>query len=212
MKIAIDGPAGSGKSTVAREVSKRLGIPYLNTGLVYRALAYIGMLEGLSIGEILEVFGKPFEVKIGVSTTEVFYRGEDISQRLASEAVGERASQIASIPELRERINQFFRSLVKGQVVAEGRDAGTHIFPEANLKIFLIASAEERARRRYIQLREQGVEAIYDNILKAIVERDERDKNRPLYPFEPAGDAIIIDTTHLTIEEVVEKIIGLIRE
>lgn len=210
MRIAIDGPAGSGKSTVAKELSKRLGIPYLNTGLVYRAFAYISLLENLE--DILQVFEKPLEVKIDISSTEIFYKDENISQALISEMVGEKASQIAQLPAFRERINQFFRDLVGDkQVVAEGRDTGTHIFPQAKVKIFLTASAEERARRRYNQLKAEGISANYEDILKAILERDERDKNRPQYPFRPAEDAIIIDTTGLNIEEVVEKALSLIR-
>ncbi|MFN3598655.1 MAG: (d)CMP kinase [Aquificaceae bacterium] len=210
MKITIDGPAGSGKSTVAKEISKKLGVPYLNTGLVYRAFAYVSILENLE--EIFQVFEKPLEVKTDISSTEIFYKGENISQGLISEMVGQKASQIAQLPTLRERINQFFRNLVGDkQVVAEGRDAGTHIFPEAELKVFLTASAEERARRRYNQLRMEGISANYEDILKAIVERDERDKNRPQYPFKPAENAVIIDTTELTVEEVVERVISLVK-
>ncbi|MFN3871177.1 MAG: (d)CMP kinase [Aquificaceae bacterium] len=212
MKIAIDGPAGSGKSTVAKEISKRLGLPYLNTGLVYRGFAYVSILENLSEEGIFQVFEMPLKVEIDVSSTEIFYKNEDISQRLISEDVGERASQIAKIPAFRERINQFFRSLVGDkQVVAEGRDTGTHIFPEAQIKFFITASAEERAKRRYNQLKAEGIEANYEDILKAIVERDERDKNRPQYPFRPAEDAITIDTTGLTIEEVVERVLSIVK-
>ncbi|MFN3975512.1 MAG: (d)CMP kinase [Aquificaceae bacterium] len=211
MKIAIDGPAGSGKSTVAKEISKRLNIPYLNTGLIYRAFAYICMVEGLK--DVIKVFERPVEVRLDVAKTVVLYKGEDISYKLGSEEVGKMASQIASLPSFRERINQFFRSLVKqGQVVAEGRDAGSHIFPEARLKVYLTASAEERARRRYMQLKEEGIDANFEDILRAIIERDERDKNRPLYPFRPAEDAIVIDTTGLSPEEVVERILRLVEE
>ena len=213
MKIAIDGPAGSGKSTVAKEISKRLNIPYLNTGLVYRAFAYICMVEGLKENDVIKVFEKPIEVRLDIAKTVVIYKGEDISHKVGSEDVGKRASQIASLPGFREKINQFFRSLVgQGQVVAEGRDAGSHIFPEAELKVFLTASPEERAKRRYIQLKEEGIEVGFEEILKAIIERDERDKNRPLYPFKPAEDATIIDTTGLSPEEVVEKILSLVEE
>lgn len=213
MKIAIDGPAGSGKSTVASEISKRLNIPYLNTGLVYRAFAYISLLEGIEKEDILKVFEKPLEVRLSVGETKVIYKGEDISYKLGDETVGKRASQIASVPEFRERINQFFRSMVgEGKIVAEGRDAGTHIFPEADLKIFLIAEPQERARRRYEQLKKEGLNPSFEEILKTIVERDERDKRRPIYPFRPAEDAVIIDTTNLSIEKVVEKILSLVKE
>ncbi len=211
MKIAIDGPAGSGKSTVARQVSKRLNIPYLNTGLVYRAFAY--MYKEEKPEDPLRLFENPPEVKLLPGETRVFYKGRDISQLLTSEEIGGVASQIASLPAFRERINLFFRALVgDGQVVAEGRDVGTHIFPDAPVKIFLTASAEERARRRCAQLMSEGISANYEEVLKAILERDERDKNRPLYPFRPAEDAIVIDTTSLKPEEVVEKILSLLKE
>lgn len=211
MKITIDGPAGSGKSTVAREVSRRLCIPYLNTGLVYRAFAYVSMLEDLQ--DIFEVFQRPLYIRPEVAQTQVIYKEEAIQNQLSSEEVGRRASQIATIPAFRERINKFFRELLgEGPAVVEGRDAGTHIFPDAELKIFLTASAEERARRRCLQLEAQGLQANYEEILKAIVERDQRDANRPLYPFRPAEDAIIIDTTHMSIEEVVKKVLTLLEE
>ena len=213
MKITIDGPAGSGKSTVAKEISRRLGIPYLNTGLVYRATAYVCMIEGLEEREVLKVFDSPVRVELGIARTEVFYREENISDRLGSEDVGKIASQIATFPAFRERINQFFRSLVgEKQAVIEGRDAGTHIFPNADLKIFLTASSEERARRRYEQLKSEGFQVDYQEILRAIIERDQRDASRPLYPFKPAEDAVIIDTTEMELEEVIEKVLELIKE
>ncbi|RME13337.1 MAG: (d)CMP kinase [Aquificota bacterium] len=211
MKIAIDGPAGSGKSTAAREVSRRLGIPYLNTGLVYRAFAYVCLMRGIEPERALEVFEEPVSVELLPGETKVHYRGEDIGGMLVSEEVGNMASRIGALPAFRERINMFFRSLVgRGQVVAEGRDAGTHIFPDADLKVFLTASAEERARRRYEQLRAQGQDVSYEEILRAVVERDERDANRPLYPFRPAEDAGVIDTTGLSPQEGVEKIMELL--
>lgn len=213
MKIAIDGPAGSGKSTVAKNISIRLGIPYLNTGLVYRAFAYVCLLKGIDPERALEVFDEPIKIELMPGETRVYYKGEDISKNLTSEEVGSMASKIASFPAFRERINEFFRSLVGNrQVVAEGRDTGTHIFPEADLKVFLNASAEERARRRYAQLKEEGINVSFEEILKAVIERDERDKNRPLYPFRPAEDAIVIDTTGITVEEVVESILKLVKE
>lgn len=211
MKIAIDGPAGSGKSTVAKEVSRRLEIPYLNTGLLYRAFAHICLLKGIDPNRAVGVFEEPLKVELQPGNTKVYYGDEDISPYLASEEVGGMASRIGAVPAFRERINHFFRSLVgDGQVVAEGRDTGTHIFPDADIKVFLTASPEERARRRYEQLKAQGVS--YEEILRAVIERDERDRGRPMYPFRPAEDAIIIDTTGLSPEEVVEKVLALVEE
>lgn len=214
MRITIDGPAGSGKSTVAKEVSKRLGIPYLNTGLVYRAFAYVCMQEGLEDErDILRLFERPPHVVPQVGETLVYYQGKEISPLLSSEDVGRVASIIASYPSFRERINEFFRSLMNHkQFVAEGRDAGSFIFPDADIKFFITASVEERAMRRYKQLKAQGIEITYEDVLRALVERDERDKNRPLYPFLPPKDAIVIDTTNLSVEEVVERVLSQLRE
>ncbi len=148
-----------------------------------------------------------------VGKTSVYYEKEEISELLSSEEVGRTASIIASYPSLRERINEFFRDLMKGkQFVAEGRDAGSFIFPDADIKFFITASVEERAMRRYQQLKAQGIETTYEEILKALIERDERDKNRPVYPFLPPKDAIVIDTTSLSVEEVVERVLSKIRE
>jgi cytidylate kinase len=213
MKITIDGPAGSGKSTVAKELSKRLKVPYLNTGLVYRAFAYISLTEGIdNVEQLLQLEG--LRVMLDVGKTQVFYKDKELDEGvLNSEKVGERASYIASHPNFREGINQFFRGLVgSSQVVAEGRDAGSHIFPEADLKVFLTASPEERARRRWEQLRSQGMQMDYKEILRAVIERDERDKNRPIYPFRPAEGAIIINTSNMPIEEAVQRILSLVRE
>ncbi len=214
MIITIDGPAASGKSTVARGVSERLSIPYLETGLAYRGFGYIASLEGL--GEerdrILSLFGN-IELRIEVGRTRILYRREDISDKLSGEEVGRLASKIATIPEFRERLNELFRDVVGGsQAVVEGRDAGTHIFPDADIKFFITASAQERARRRYNQLISMGKEADYERILNAIIERDRRDMSRPKYPFKPAEDAIIIDTSGMTPEQVLNTVMRYIDE
>ncbi len=215
MIIAIDGPAGSGKSTLAKELSKRLGVPYLETGLLYRAVGYL-CLKGKSRCDDVESTVKSLdvlEVKVDVEGTRVFYEGNDISGKLNDERVGKLASQVATIPEFREKINDLFRNLVKGKsAVVEGRDAGTHIFPNAELKFFITASPEERARRRYNQLLKAGKEADYREILNAIVERDKRDSSRAKYPFRPAPDAIVIDTTGREVEEVLREVMERINE
>jgi len=214
MKIAIDGPSASGKSTLAKIISEKLNIPYLETGLVYRTFAYLSVKFGVPPQDLENLFNIPLEVIPKVGKTEVYVEGKLIAEEeLKSEEVGKRASELGSIPEFRERINKLFREIIgEKQMVVEGRDAGTHIIPEAPVKVFVTASPEERARRRYKQLRELGHEVTFEEVLKKIVERDKRDMERPKYPFKPAKDAVIIDTTGKSIDQVVEEVLKVIHE
>ncbi|NPB06824.1 MAG: (d)CMP kinase [Aquificae bacterium] len=209
--VTIDGPSASGKSTVARLVSERLGLPLLETGLVYRAFAYASLKTGITDPE--ELFKLPLKVELKVGRTVVLLNGRELpEEELKSELVGKRASELAALPEFRERINALFRSLLRGRpAVVEGRDAGTHVVPEAPFKFFVTASTEERAKRRYLQLKEMGKEVSYEEVLKAIKERDERDAKRPKYPFRPAPDAVVLDTTDRTPEEVADFIVSRVR-
>jgi cytidylate kinase len=211
MKIAIDGPAGSGKSTIAKILSKELNLPYLDTGKVYRAFAYIAKEEGIDMTntkQVLSLFDKAPVVHISVAKTEVSIGGKCLDVELKGEDTGRYASMMGSIPEFRERMVKFFRKLVgDAQVVAEGRDVGTHIFPDAPIKLFITASLEERARRRFLEL--SGVS--FQEVLKALAERDKRDMERPIYPFKPAEDAIIVDTTGKSIEQAVEEVLRIIK-
>jgi cytidylate kinase len=211
MKIAIDGPAGSGKSTIAKILSKELNLPYLDTGKVYRAFAYIAKEEGIDMTntkQVLSLFDKAPVVHISVAKTEVSIGGKCLDVELKGEDTGRYASMMGSIPEFRERMVKFFRKLVgDAQVVAEGRDVGTHIFPDAPIKLFITASLEERARRRFLEL--SGVS--FQEVLKALAERDKRDMERPIYPFKPAEDAIIVDTTGKSVEQAVEEVLRIIK-
>ncbi|WP_448584634.1 (d)CMP kinase [Thermocrinis sp.] len=212
MKIAIDGPSASGKSTIAKLLSQKLGIPYLETGLLYRMFGYIAFKEKIKPEEALELFEQDFKVIYDVGKTEVYWKGKKLSEELKKEEVGKYASLLGEIPAFRKKMIEFFRRLVGDtQLVAEGRDVGTHIFPEAPLKFFITASPEERAKRRYLELRLKGFETSYEEVLNAIQERDLRDANRPVYPFKPAKDAHIIDTTNRTVEEVLEFILNIIK-
>jgi len=213
MKIAIDGPSASGKSTIAKLLSQRLGIPYLETGLLYRLFGYIAYKRGTTELPLEELFKEDFKVVLDVGKTEVYWRGKRLSEELTGEEVGRYASLLGELPAFRERMIKFFRELVGfSQMVGEGRDVGTHIFPQADYKFFITASPEERARRRYLELKGKGMDVSYEDILKAIQERDHRDANRPLYPFKPAEDAHIIDTTNKTVDEVLEYILSIIKE
>ncbi len=214
MKVAIDGPAGSGKSTVAKMLSQILNIPYLDTGAVYRAFGYVAMLKEIDANneeEVLRLFEEDIKVELDIGKTKVYYNGKVLEDEIRNENVGSYTSKIAAIPAFRERMIDLFRKLVgPKQVVAEGRDTGSHIFPDAKKKFFLTASLEERARRRYNELKAKGVDVSYESILETIKQRDERDKNRPLYPFEPAKDATVVDTTEKSLREVVDSILKML--
>ncbi len=215
MIIAIDGPAGSGKSTVAKLVAKKLGFSYIDTGAMYRAVAYKVIKENIPLERLPEIL-ENLDLKL-LDTNEgvkVILDGEDITDKIRTEQIGKKASQIAKIPEVRKKLVQLQRKLgLKAKnAVLEGRDIGTVVFPDAQLKIFLTASAKERARRRYNQLREKGLKISYDEILKAVIERDKTDMERKESPLKPAEDAVIIDTTNKTIDEVVQMIINIAKE
>ncbi len=216
MIITIDGPAGSGKSTVAKLVADRLGYTYIDTGAMYRAVAYKVLKENLKSKEdIIKVLDKIdlyFDCSDG--TFRVILDGEDITDNIRTEEVGKKASEIAKIPEVRERLVHIQREIGKREknAVLEGRDTGTVVFPDADIKFFLTASPEERARRRYLQLKEKGVDESYENILKSVLDRDKTDTQREISPLKPAKDAIIVDTTDMSIEEVVNFIIKKVKE
>ncbi len=215
MKIAIDGPAGSGKSTVAKMLSQALNLPYLDTGALYRAFGYVAMLKGVDSNnqeQVLSLFEEDIKVELDIGKTRVFYCGKVLEDEIRNEQVGNYTSKIAAIPAFRERMIELFRKLVgSNQVVAEGRDVGSHIFPDAPKKFFLTASLEERAKRRYNELKAKGLDTSYEDTLETIKQRDERDKNRPLYPFEPARDAIVIDTTDKNPQEVLNLILEMLK-
>ncbi len=214
MKIAIDGPSASGKSSVAKKISEILNYPYLETGLVYRAFAFLSIKKKIKPENFEKLFKENIKVIPEIGKTVVKIDKESVDENfLKTEEVGKRASELGAIPEFRERINEFFRKIIGNrQIVVEGRDAGTHIIPNADLKFFITASAEERARRRYLQLKELGFNVSYEEVLKQIIERDKRDRERPKYPFKPAEDAIIIDTTNKSLEEVIDEILSFIKK
>ena len=215
MIIAIDGPAGSGKSTVAKLVAKKLGFLYLDTGAMYRAVAYKMKKENLSEKELIEKLDsidlKLLDTDKGI---KVILDGEDITGKIRTEEIGKLASRIAKIPEIREKLVQLQRkiALEAKNAVLEGRDIGTVVFPDAELKIFMTASPEERAKRRYLQLKEKGENPSYEDILKSVLERDKADMERKIAPLKPAKDAIVIDTTNKTIEKVVNIIVSKAKE
>ncbi len=211
--IAIDGPSGSGKGTVAGLLAKRLGWHLLDSGALYRLLAFAARNHGVDLTneESLKVLAAHLDVQFSAKAgggQRIILEGEDVTDVIRSEQVGAGASQVAALPAVREALLQRQRAFLEAPgLVADGRDMGTVVFPQAQLKIFLTASAEERARRRYLQLKGKGMEADQADLLTEIQERDERDSQRSVAPLKPAPDAIILDSTSLSIDEVQDKIL-----
>jgi cytidylate kinase len=214
--ITIDGPSGSGKGTVARRLAERLGWHLLDSGALYRLVAYAAQLEGIrgddagpytGVAEALVVrFGATLE-----GHEQIWLHGNEVSTAIRSEQAGEGASRVAAMPAVRAALTERQRSFaVPPGLVADGRDMGTVIFPDAPLKIFLTASAEERARRRYNQLKDKGLGANLAALSLEIAERDRRDMNRPVAPLRPAADAIIVDSTAMSIDAVVSEALQLV--
>ncbi|HFQ80764.1 MAG TPA: (d)CMP kinase [Desulfobacterales bacterium] len=205
--ITIDGPSGSGKSTLSRLLAAELGYTYLDTGAMYRAVGlqvknrHIDLEDDRSLKELLT--GLELELLPGGGDSVVILDGHDVSRAIRSAEMGMMASKVSGKPLVRERLTALQRQMaVKGRVVAEGRDTGTVVFPLARCKFFLEAAAEERARRRTEQLRQQGMSADYDDILAQIKKRDADDSGRQLAPLKPAADALLIDCTKMDIAAV----------
>ncbi len=218
IKIALDGPAGAGKSTVAKAVAKDLGIVYIDTGAMYRTAALFAIRKGIDIkNEKEKLLGELSEIEMDIVYTEKGQRmmlfGEDVSDVIRTEEVSMGASNIAVIPEVRLKLVDMQRELSNSKsVIMDGRDIGTYVLPDAELKIFLTASPECRAERRYKENIEKGIECNFDDILKDIIARDKNDSEREFAPLKCADDAVLVDSTELTREEVIEKIKVLAKE
>ena len=214
--LAIDGPSGSGKGTVSRVVAERLGWHLLDSGALYRVLALAAGEARVEVPARLEDLARSLKVEFGLAADgeeRILLAGRDVSLAVRSEECGERASRLAVIPEVRAGLKDLQRSFRRGPgLVADGRDMGTVIFPDAGLKIFLTASARERAQRRYNQLKQKGLTANLDALFHDISARDERDRTRSISPLQPAADAVGLDTTGIGIEQVVARVLELARE
>ncbi|MFW5866242.1 MAG: (d)CMP kinase [Armatimonadota bacterium] len=216
--VAIDGPAGAGKSTIAREVAERTGFTYIDTGAMYRAVALHVLREGLDVEKDADAVGDlagrlRFEFREVDDDPHLFVDGEDVERAVRTSEVGNLSSPVSAIPEVREHLVAAQRRMAEREpVVMEGRDIGTVVFPDALLKIFLTASAEERARRRYEQRIEQGEAADYEQILADQRVRDQRDRTREIAPLRRAEDAVEVDSDPLTVEEVVRRVMELLED
>ena len=209
--VAIDGPAGAGKSTIAKLVAKEKGYIYVDTGAMYRALAIHFLQKGISpenTGDIIEAcWDADISIRYENGVQQVYLNGENVTGMLRTEEVGNMASKTSAVPEVREKLLELQRTLAKeNDVIMDGRDIGTNILPDADVKIYLTASVETRAKRRYDELKEKGEDCDLDQIAQDIKERDERDMNRETAPLRKAEDAILVDSSHMSIPEVVSEI------
>lgn len=216
--IAIDGPAGTGKSSVGKAVAKKLGYSFLSTGEMYRALGYkvaesgVDMTDDKAVTAVAEKINFTFERQEDASL-KMFVDGEYLGAKLHSDAAGQAASKTSAMPSARIVLTNKMREIAaRGGVIMEGRDIGTVVCPGAPLKFFITASAEERAKRRFKQLSSAGESADYDALLASIKERDHRDSTRSAAPLKAAEDAILVDTSAMTLEEVINKIYDDIRQ
>ncbi len=214
--VAIDGPAGAGKSTIAKLVAEKKGYIYVDTGAMYRGLAIHFLDKGIQAEETEKVIEacKDADVKIQYEngTQQVYLNGTNITGRLRDEAVGKMTSKCSVIPKVREKLLDLQRDLARTQeVIMDGRDIGTGVLPGADVKVYLTASVETRAKRRYDELMAKGERCDLEEIARDIKERDFRDMNRETAPLKKAEDAVLIDSSDMTIEEVVEAIAGLCR-
>ncbi len=213
--ITIDGPSGSGKGTISQLLAQKLNFHMLDSGALYRLTALAGALQGVAMDDeaALTAVAESLEVLFDTDgeTLRIVLQGQDVTERIRSETVSMNASRVAAYPGVRGALLERQRAFRQPPgLVADGRDMGTVVFPAAQVKIFLTASAEERARRRYQQLREKGESASFDAILEDIVARDGRDKNRATAPLKPADDAHILDSTAMSIDAVLASVFAIV--
>lgn len=211
--ITIDGPTASGKGTIARLIAQRLGWHILDSGALYRLVALAAEKHSIALDDVesLQPLAAHLDVEFvaadGAEEMAVLLEGEDVTLELRTETCGNGASKVAALPEVRAALLERQRAFLREPgLVADGRDMGTVVFPDATIKIFLTASAEERARRRYNQLKDKGLGVTMRSLLDEIAERDERDRNRAASPLVPAEDAVELDTSRLSIDEVVDRL------
>lgn len=214
INIAIDGPAGAGKSTISKLLAKKLGYVHIDTGAMYRAIGLKVLnnnIKSSEVEKILEILDTTdIQVRLVDGNQLVFLDGENVTEKIRQPAVSMYASDVSKIKEVRERLVKIQQDLAKQKgVIMDGRDIGTYVLPDAELKIFLTATAEERAKRRFLELKEKGYEVDYYELLDEIKQRDFNDMTREFAPLKMADDAILIDSTNMTIEEVLQRVLEL---
>ena len=211
--IAIDGPAASGKGTIAAGAARALGYHYLDSGSLYRLVALAAARQGLATSDEPGLAKLATDLAVKFDNGRILLDGEDVTTAIRSEAVSKGASQVAVHAQVRQALHARQRAFaLPPGLVADGRDMGTVVFPDATLKVYLTASPEERARRRYKQLIAKGISVTLASLLRDIRERDARDAGRAAAPLKPAADAVLLDTTDLTIDEATSRVLALYRE
>ena len=214
--VTIDGPSGSGKGTVAVRIAEKLGFTLLDSGALYRSVGIAALRGGIDLRDHQQIaeLARHLNIEFGVSSPDsVWVDGEDVSLEIRTDIGSELASQIGAIPAAREALYERQLAFRKAPgLVADGRDMGTVVFQDAIIKIYLTARPEERAQRRYKQLIDKGIDASLADLLRDLKERDARDSERPISPLKPAKDAVVLDTTDLHIDQVVEQVLDLVSE
>lgn len=216
--VAIDGPSGAGKSTIARAAAARFGFIYVDTGAIYRTVGLAAARAGLPLGaeqDVLKLLpGLDIAFGYGEDGAQHMYlNGEDVSGLIRTPEISMRASEVSAMPEVRACLLDMQRKMAESHcVIMDGRDIGTVVLPNASLKIFLTASPERRAERRYLELREKGATDSYDEVLRDIIKRDKNDSSRAAAPLKRADDAIEVDTSELSLDESIERICALISD
>jgi cytidylate kinase len=212
--VAIDGPAGSGKTTVARKVAQGLGYTLVDTGALYRCVALAVAESSQKVQNNVAVAKIASEIEVeferGGLSDRVWLWGKEVTKQIRTPQISQKASKISAIPELRKALLGIQRNMgAQGRVVFEGRDIGTVVFPEAEIKLFLDAAPEIRAKRRFIELERKGINDTYEETLAEVIQRDHRDRSRTVAPLRPADDATLIDTSHMSVDQIVESIIEM---
>lgn len=218
ISIAIDGPAGAGKSTLARQLANQLGYLYVDTGAIYRTVALKTVRTGIDPADAGQVAAllEDMQIRMGYDEQGVqrmYLDGEDVSDAIREHQISGIASKISAVPAVRAFLLDVQRKQAReNHVVMDGRDIGTVVLPDAEVKIFLTAAPEARAKRRALELEQRGQTADFDTILRDIVLRDEQDRNRPIAPLKQAEDAVLVDTTHLDLEQSLEAMLSVVKE
>ena len=212
--VAIDGPPGAGKGTITKLVGEKLGLVNIDTGATFRCVALNMLQEKIDVKEENRIEEMLNRLHIDMYPNgKIYLNGKDVTKKIREKDVNDFVSPVAVLPIVRNKLLEVQRKIAEGKdVIMEGRDIGTVVFPNADVKIYLDAAAEERARRRVLQNQEKGIKSSYEEVLKGIKDRDKRDSTREIAPLKKAEDAIYVDSTNLSVEEVVEKIIGIIKE
>lgn len=215
--IAIDGPAGAGKSTIAKKAAQALSYIYVDTGAMYRAMALYFLRKGIKADDEAAINEACEEITVSIAIEkgeqQVFLNGENVNGFIRTEEVGNMTSATSVYPKVREKLTELQRSMARtADLIMDGRDIGTSVLPEAQVKIYLTASVETRGKRRFLELQEKGVDCNLETICADIAKRDEQDMNREISPLRQAKDAVLIDSSEMTIQEVTEKILELVRE